>query len=130
MLLVGLQKYLLQICNLLIDEFKLFENIGNYYMQCEVNKEKDEIRFLYKFAQGQASSSFGITVGKMAGLPNEVIELAKIKAEFMNNEKRNIGFETNILVKFNKFVEFLEKVEGEEDQDLIDEGIHLLQELI
>jgi len=119
--------------HLLIDEFKLYDNIENYYMKCEFDESKEEVKFLYKFSKGNALNSYGITVAKMAGLPQEVIELAKVKAAYMNKEKRNISYETNIVVKFNNLVEFLDKIENMSEDEKVDqlvtEGLHLLEEL-
>jgi len=107
--------------HLLLEEFRLFDNISNYNMKCEVNKAKDEINFLYKFVKGDASNSYGIMVAKMAGLPQEIIERAKEKTEYMNKEKRNITIHQNIQGKFNKMVRALEDLEQIDEADIIDE---------
>jgi len=41
-----------------------------------VAEEEDEVRFLYQIEPGSARQSYGIEVGKLAGLPEEIIEEA------------------------------------------------------
>ncbi len=53
-----------------------FENIKNYNIL--VKEENDEIIFLRKLIEGDTDQSFGIHVAKLAGLPSQVIERAKI----------------------------------------------------
>jgi DNA mismatch repair protein MutS len=50
-------------------------SIKNYHFTCE--KEGDRLTFLHTIHEGAASSSFGVDVAKMAGLPEEVILRAK-----------------------------------------------------
>ena len=97
--------------HLLIDEFKLYKNIETYSMQCKFDEEKDEIKFLYKFGKGQAAKSHGVVIAKIAGLPLDVIAAAKEKANFMTKEKRNIGFEKNLLERFNNTIDELAKID-------------------
>ena len=117
--------------HLLLEEFKLYSNIGNFHMSCELDQVKDEVKFLYKFIKGQASNSYGITIAKMAGLPKAVVELGREKAEFMNKEKRNISYEKSLIVKFNKLIEFLNNIENYDDFDdkFVNEAIQLLEEI-
>ncbi len=51
-----------------------FPQVKNYHM--EVERQGKEINFLYTLKPGRAESSFGISVAKMAGLPQSVIERA------------------------------------------------------
>ena len=62
---------------------------------------KGELIFLYEIIQGLAESSYGIQVGKMAGLPKEVTDLAfnillklekKDYSYFNSSEQLRIGF--------------------------------------
>ena len=53
---------------------KDYPQVRNYHMETE-GKDND-VRFLYILKQGKAEGSFGISVAKMAGLPNEVIKRA------------------------------------------------------
>ena len=51
--------------------------------------DNDDILFLYKIGQGGASNSFGINVGKMANLPQQILQRAKEMAdlyEILQNE--------------------------------------------
>ena len=66
------------------------ERLENYYVQ--VKEHKDTIVFLRSIAKGIGNRSYGIHVGKMAGLPNAVIDRAnQILNSFMINsvEKEN-----------------------------------------
>jgi DNA mismatch repair protein MutS len=50
----------------------------------------EDIKFMHKVEQGPASGSFGIQVAKLAGVPSNVITLAKKKlAQLENNESLN-----------------------------------------
>lgn len=96
--------------HLLIDEFKFFSNIKNYYMDFKYNEEKEEIEFLYKFVEGEACKSFGINVAKMVGVPKEVLEIAKEKAQAMNNELENLSGVKDVNDKFNENLVFLNNI--------------------
>lgn len=70
-------------------------NVNNY---CIAVKEKgDDIVFLRKIVSGGADRSYGIQVAKLAGVPESVIERAKVIAEELNEHDiaKNAG---NILV--------------------------------
>jgi len=67
---------------------------------------------LFKFAEGQADKSHGIVVAKMAGIPKNVLDIAKRKEKMITKEKRNISFEKNLVERFNKAIEELEKVDS------------------
>ena len=103
--------------HLLLEEFKLYKKIDTYFMECEFDEKKDEIKFLYKFVKGQALKSHGIIIGKIAGLPDHVTALAKSKAAFMTIEKRNIGFERNLMEKFNKIIDEVANVKTAKAED-------------
>lgn len=72
-----------------------------------VNGEEDRIEFLYKLVNGKAEKSFGLNVAQLVGLPMEVIQEARVKADEMHEEiekkKKKI-----------KVWEMLERVFGEE----------------
>ena len=66
------------------------KRLENYYVQ--VKEHKETIVFLRSIAKGIGNRSYGIHVGKMAGLPNAVIDRAnQILNSFIINsvEKRN-----------------------------------------
>jgi DNA mismatch repair protein MutS len=51
-----------------------------------VSEESDEdVLFLYKLTNGGCSSSFGINVGKMAGLPCSILKRAQNLSELFEN---------------------------------------------
>lgn len=102
--------------HLLLEEFALYSNVACYHMACEFDKEKEEVKFLYKFIKGNALS-FGINVAKMAGLPIECVMLAKEKAELMIREKKNIFSAKNITNKFNNIMSVLANAEQNEFED-------------
>ena len=54
-----------------------FERIKNYNVS--VKELKDTVLFLRKLVPGGSEHSFGIHVAKMAGMPQQVIQRAKIK---------------------------------------------------
>lgn len=53
--------------HLLIEDFKIYDNIRKFHMTFEEHKEK--IKFLYKFNEGYVPNSFGINVARLTGLP-------------------------------------------------------------
>ena len=66
--------------HMLLDEFRDAAGIKLYHMSFRANEAKDEVMFLYKFQQGECPMSFGINVARMAGIPRNVIERAKVKS--------------------------------------------------
>ena len=72
------------------------DNVNNY---CIAVKEKgDDIVFLRKIIKGGADKSYGIQVAKLAGLPDSVVERAKV---IVNNLLENdiTGIVKNISVE-------------------------------
>jgi len=71
----------------LTDMENKFSGVVNYNIA--VKKRGDEITFLRKIVKGGADDSFGIQVAKLAGVPDAVIERAKvILAELEENARR------------------------------------------
>lgn len=66
---------------MLLDEFRNFPGVASYHMACRANESQDEVLFLYRFEKGECPLSFGLNVARMAGIPKNVIEVAKIKAQ-------------------------------------------------
>lgn len=64
--------------HMLIEDFKMYKNCRNYRMT--YLEKDDSIKFLYKFREGFVPKSFGINVARMAGIPSEVLDIAKIKS--------------------------------------------------
>ncbi len=62
----------------------MFDGIKNYNVA--VKEWNDEVIFLYKLARGSADHSYGIHVGRLAGLPKEVITRAR---EILSNLEIN-----------------------------------------
>lgn len=80
---------------------KLEEKIkGAINYNIAVNSSNDSITFLRKIMPGPAPESYGINVGKIAGLPAEVISRAKeILAHLEENSKREHSFDASKLPK-------------------------------
>jgi DNA mismatch repair protein MutS len=56
------------------------KNLACY--QTEIKEWNEEIIFMHKIVPGKAENSYGIFVGKIAGIPNNVIERAsRVSAE-------------------------------------------------
>ena len=72
------------------------ERLENHYVQ--VKEYKETIVFLRSIAKGIGNRSYGIHVGKMAGLPNVVIDRAnQILNSYMINsieKRKNVSHET------------------------------------
>merc|ERR1712232_1367767 len=64
------------------------------HMECDVENEglenpdktNNSITFLYTLGEGPCPKSFGINVAKLAGLPDEVISLAKLMSTNFEKE--------------------------------------------
>lgn len=78
--------------------------VKNY--RVAVKEKGDDIIFLRKIMQGGADRSFGIQVAKLAGLPSEVVDRAKVILQQLENEK---GSNTEITedIKINESSEQL-----------------------
>ncbi|PID26808.1 MAG: DNA mismatch repair protein MutS [Candidatus Cloacimonadota bacterium] len=63
---------------------RVLDNVINYTVS--VREYKDEVIFLRKIIKGYASSSYGIYVGKLAGLPSKLLERAD---EILKNLEKN-----------------------------------------
>ena len=96
----------------IVDTFKSFKNVENYHMGYELDEKKDSVRFLYKFQKGTALS-FGLNVAKLADLPNEVLEIAKEKAEMMRSETGNMFSEKFLSQQLQKSLKNLKEITNE-----------------
>jgi DNA mismatch repair protein MutS len=110
--------------------------IFNLYM--DTVEEKEEIIFLKKVRMGKAKKSFGIYVAKLAGVPDVIIERAKILLEGLESKKKEIrlkpveepllfpkGTEANI--QQTKIIRELEKIQIETITPI--EALQILNEL-
>lgn len=66
---------------MLLDEFKSQPGVENYHMAFRANEEKDQVMFLYRFVKGECPMSFGINVARIAGIPKNVLNIAKRKSD-------------------------------------------------
>ncbi len=70
-----------------------FNNVQNVHVTAvEYN---DDIKFMHKVEQGSASGSFGLQVAKLAGVPQQVINLAKQKL-------KQLEYEASLIPEQNK----------------------------
>lgn len=73
------------------------ELIGVKNYNIAVKKRGDDITFLRKIIRGGADDSYGIEVAKLAGVPNEVVELAKQILLELEGEKHNSRKKTPVI---------------------------------
>ena len=106
--------------HLLLDEFRLFPNVKNYFMSYKYDEKKEKIQFLYKFIEGEASKSFGINVAKIVGLPDILIDIAKERSHRMTVENERLLKFGNAVKNFNKIVNWLEKHELKEFNKMLE----------
>ena len=66
------------------------ENIENFQVLVEQNN--DQLIFSHKIAKGGSNKSYGIEAAKLAGVPREVIEKAKL---VLNSLEENNKFNQN-----------------------------------
>ena len=79
---------------MLLEQFRNVSGVQSYHMACQahgkngneisIDEDCDRITFLYKFIEGECPRSFGMNVARMAGLPQNVMELAKAKSREFN----------------------------------------------
>lgn len=67
---------------------KKYDQIKNY--QVAVKREGDEIIFLHQVIEGGSWHSYGIEVGRLAGLPNSVIKRAKKILQKTKQEQKDL----------------------------------------
>ena len=60
-------------------------NVENF--QVLVKQKKDEIHFCHKIEKGGAHKSYGIEAAKFAGVPQEVVDKARLVLDYL--EKNN-----------------------------------------
>lgn len=61
------------------------DGVKNYNVS--VKEDEDDIYFVYKVKEGEASKSYGLQVAKLAGLPSDVIDNAKKTLEGLENDE-------------------------------------------
>ena len=71
----------------IIDWCKNQNGIDLFFMDSNVDDKSKDITFLYKFKRGICPESFGISVAKLAGLPEEIISLAREISEKNKNKR-------------------------------------------
>lgn len=114
---------------------KKLDNVVN--LKIDILEENDNLVFLRKISKGQSDRSYGIEVARMSGLPDEIIENAKI---FMSklDESDEIFKDSKIIVKSS--MEDINKAEIEKIKTYADsinineltplEAINILNKLI
>jgi len=114
--------------HMLLEEFRLFKSVEMYYMESEFLGD-DVVQFLYKFKKGCISNSFGLSVARMAGLPEIVIEKGREKAISMTKEQKNLKKNRDLLEKFTTSIDLLSAPEiSENDVDHVIEKLSHMKE--
>lgn len=110
--------------------------IFNLYM--DTVEDNEEIIFLKKVKMGKAKKSFGIYVAKLAGVPREIIERAKILLEGLESKRKEIKLkpveepllfpkETEKDLQQTKIIRELEKIQIESITPI--EALQILNDL-
>ncbi len=94
--------------HMLLEEFRLFKSVEMYYMESEF-VEDEIVEFLYKFKKGSISNSFGLSVARMAGLPENVIKNGREKASHLTKELACIHESLETQRKFAECMKFLQE---------------------
>ena len=69
------------------------KNVKNF--QVLVKKKKDQLYFCHKIEKGSSNKSYGIEAAKLAGVPKEVIDKAKLVLDYL---EKNNNFNADIKV--------------------------------
>ena len=75
--------------HMLLESFREVKGVAAYHMGCEETEQG--VRFRYKFEPGEAKGSFGLNVARMAGVPEGVVERARVKGEDMDRHMGKRG---------------------------------------
>jgi len=67
-------------------KFAKLDGVENFHMGYRVDPDTQDVTFLYQLTKGACSSSFGIQVAKLAGLPPQVLELANAKSSMFSEK--------------------------------------------
>lgn len=70
------------------------EKPGVFNLHFTATREGEDVTFLHRVAEGPSSSSYGIEVAKMAGVPDEVVQRSHDLVEDENAEQRPPGQQT------------------------------------
>jgi len=73
---------------------KKYSGIKNYNVA--VKEYRDEIVFLYKVIPGCSDKSYGIHVAKLAGIPKEVVDRAKILLKYLQDSTATLDSALNV----------------------------------
>ena len=77
----------------LVDEFSTHPNVAMANMDCKITEENDlnrddenydadaNVTFLYKLVGGACTKSYGLNVARLARLPQEVLNKARLKSK-------------------------------------------------
>jgi len=66
---------------------QLADDIGNIdNIHLSATEHQNDIIFLYAIQSGAANQSYGIQVAKLAGLPEQVLDLARQKLQFLESQ--------------------------------------------
>ncbi|HAM53484.1 MAG TPA: DNA mismatch repair protein MutS [Nitrospiraceae bacterium] len=99
------------------------DGVKNYNIS--VKEWGDDIIFLRKITPGPADKSYGIQVGRLAGLPEDVIDRAKeVLASFESNEMTKSGKTRFVLRDFSKRLAQMDLFESTEEP-LLSELLHI-----
>ena len=68
-------------------------NVENVHLSA--TEHQHDIVFLYAIQQGAANQSYGIQVAKLAGLPENVLQEARTKLNFLENQESHQAISSN-----------------------------------
>ncbi len=85
-----------------------------------VKEEEDNVTFLYKVKDGAAGHSYGINVAKLAGLPESLLERAKVLQNELESKKRVVQQSYQLVemkkedANMNRIAETLKNIDTDE----------------
>jgi DNA mismatch repair protein MutS len=117
---------------------QLEKETGIFNLYMDTIEDKEEIIFLKKVKMGKGKKSFGIYVAKLAGVPDNIIQRAKILLEGLESKRKEIKLkpveepllfpkETEKIIQQTKIICELEKIEIESITPM--EALQILNEL-
>lgn len=105
-------------------ELTEMENECNYVtnFRIEVKETAKEVIFLHEIKKGGADKSYGVEVARLAGLPNEILSLAKKTLKKLEKDKIDFSIKGSQLGLFDNNIDVVEEKEvlDEKTKEIID----------
>lgn len=101
--------------NFIIQSFLHHPTISTGYMSYLLDSNTESVTFLYKLVEGVCPDSFGINVARLAGIPEPILQRAKVVADKFNIDM-NLKTPEVTMYMMRELKERLEKVDYKKEK--------------